>query len=615
MSGPQKNHVVTTAPTLSLTFLAAFLLTIFFSALLIQIGSPLQTTSILMFLFLIVGYLFVGFYAKTMGFDAFQTAERKARPWTAAQAIASAIICGSIYILLAGQFYETGINALSQYSGWLLGIALLVIAFAAKTRRSGAVTVPGLALGDDRSHGLSAILIIVSIACTCLLVLFQLEFAGFIGERFLGLSRTTSILAIVIAVGFCVVFGGMQAVTIVRQVAYPVILLCFMAPIIWISLKISGIPIPQFTFGSYALQPIAEIDTELVAAGLETPEEVFDLVRNGAGLDGFAYLSSLVCIALGLAALPHIIQHSATVEKPSDARNANIGAFALVLLILSAIPAFAAFVRLDLYTSLLGLQLNDLETDANWFFGLSGAGNVPLISLCGSFVSTLQEAVQACGETEDYFISVSDIGINADFVAMASATLHELPELVTIMMAAGAMLALMTSIDGQFLSIGMTLSNDGYQRMMRPRAPKSVLLFVTRFFILLGIVSLTWFSLRFEPEPIFLFESAMALSAACLFPALFVRFWFPQMSIQAVLVSITSGFVVTSTLLVLVNLGPDLAQATGDELVLFIPLLTDRVTSFGAGFLGLVITCIGLVAFKAISTYQVAKREQINAQA
>lgn len=615
MSREFKNHAVATAPTLSLTFLASFLLTVFFGALLLQIGSPLQITSTLMLLFLISSYLFVGLYAKTMGLDAFQFAERKAAPWTAAQATASAIISGSIYILMAGKFYETGVSALSQYSGWLLGISLIVIAFAAKVRRAGAVTLPGLVATGENSAGLNAFLIAISLLCSALLVLFQLEFAGFIGERFLDLSRSAAITAVVIAAGFCVVLGGMQSVTIIRQVAYPIILLCFLTPIVWISLKVSGIPIPQFTFGGYGLQPIAEIDTELVAAGLETPEEVFDLARDGSKIDGFGYLSTLLCIALGIAAMPHILQHSATVEKPSEARNAGIGAFALVLLFLSAIPAFAAFVKLDLYTSLLGLQLSDLESDASWFFGLSGASTVPLISLCGSFVATLQEAVQACGETQDYFISVSDIGINSDLVALASATLHELPELVTILMAAGAMLALLTAIDGQFLSIGMTLTNDGYLRLMRPRAPKSVRLFMTRFFILLGVISLTWISLQFRPDPMFLFESAMAISAACLFPALFIRLWFPAFSALAILVSTASGFVVSASLLVLINLGPDMVANTGDELTVMIPFVTERVTSLGSGFLGLLATCLGFATFKALSMYQLAKREQLNAQA
>jgi cation/acetate symporter len=588
-------------------YAASLLIVTLFCALLLQIGSQPGDVTLTMLVFIASSYIFAGFIGKTMNMSDFQFAARQSGRSTGAQAIASGVISSGIFVLLAGMFYQNGISAFAYFSGWLLGIALMALLFASGFCRERVATVPALFTADGVRSLPRLIVLAIVVVCCSLLLLSQMEFITQIAGQYFGFSPRQSIVLSALAIGFATIVAGIRGVTIIRAVAYPVLVAIFLLPLIWISIRVSGIPIPQLSFGFAALQPISEIDLELVDAGIMATGDVFDISRNAGGFGSFDYLMIMACIAIGTASMPHLLMHFGSFERGRDARRTGFLSFILVLLFLSAVPAVAAFVRFDIYTSLLGLQLSDLEASASWVFSLSGDGNLPLISLCGKLVSNVSETLAACGGNSETFLSLSDIQLNPDLIVLASSILHGLPELVTILIATGALLALFTTCDGLFFIIALSISNDAYQNMIRPQSPHSVRLFMTRLFLLLVIIMISLIALKLRPDPKFMFEASLALSAAGLFPILINRFWGLTQNRTMQAVACLTGFGITTILMLLARYGTDLILASGDELQALSGFISPAGANFSYGIIGafcsgIILICYGLYARKLKST-------------
>jgi len=122
--------------SLLLMYTASFLLCILFGVLLKQIGIPGDYINLIMFALIIGGYIFSGLFGKTMLLAVFQNAGRTGRPFFIGQSMAAGLISTSLFIFLAGDFYNTGTDALTVFSGFILGMALMAILFAAPINRS-----------------------------------------------------------------------------------------------------------------------------------------------------------------------------------------------------------------------------------------------------------------------------------------------------------------------------------------------------------------------------------------------------------------------------------------------------------------------------------------------
>ncbi|MEM7290565.1 MAG: hypothetical protein AAF412_09410, partial [Pseudomonadota bacterium] len=300
------DHLLKSGFLLNYMFLAGFLIVSLFAALLIQIGSSERFIGQFMLTFVVSSYIFIGILAKTMGMNTFEFGDRQGTRSGISQSVASGVISASLFIILAGQFYASGITAFSVYWGWLGGIGLMVFMFSAYVSRSQQVTLPGLLRNKQKSHFLNLISMVATLACCGLLALLQLEMVAWLGVRFFSVTREAAIVCACVAIGFCVLCGGIQSVSLVRQISYPVILLCFLAPLVWITWRVTGLPIPQLAFGFGALEPLALFDQQLANTELAAPADLFNIARDAAGPDIFAYVSAFVCIACGVAAMPHL---------------------------------------------------------------------------------------------------------------------------------------------------------------------------------------------------------------------------------------------------------------------------------------------------------------------
>lgn len=589
-------------------YTASFLLCILFVVLLKQIGIPGDYINLIMFALIIGGYIFSGLFGKTMLLAVFQNAGRTGRPFFIGQSMAAGLISTSLFIFLAGDFYNTGTDALTIFSGFILGMALMAILFAAPVNRSQSPTLASLIAPKESSKFGRLFLLIIILITSMLLLHVQLSTIGLVSETYFNVSHEVAIFVSALAIGFCIILGGIQSLSIIRLMAYPILLIAFIAPLVWIAYQITGNPLPQFSFGVGALQAISEVDQELINAGLVDQSDVFDITREGLNYDTFNHFAALLCVAFGTAAMPHLLQHFRVLPKASSARKTSVWALGFLLILITAIPAVAAFVKLDIYTSLLGLQLAQLEQEASWLFELNKNG-ASIISICGNYLNTASQALSACNETADYFLSSNDININPDMLLLSSGALNGLPDLMTTLLATGALLAIWSTADGLILVCANAMTEDGYRALTRPKSPMGIRLFMSRFFIVVFILISSYLALSIELDARFAFAACFALLTASLFPALVCRIWLKHIRYNEVMIAIFLGFTLTATMLWLSYFGSDLIALNGNERIFSLPLMTEKIQPLSMGSLGMIVSFVTAFSISKIQQMRSMHKE------
>ncbi|MEM9331870.1 MAG: hypothetical protein AAGA53_11130 [Pseudomonadota bacterium] len=579
-------------------FVVSFCLVTLFAGILQQIGAPFIYISLLLLAFVVGLYLFTGLFGKTMRYSTFQGSDKQSKPIFTGLMIAAGVLSGGMYLLHAGIVYSQGTDYLVLFFGITLGLALCVVLFAASFARKTEATLASFLFPKGSSKlavGMASVIVVI---CSFLLLATQISLIALFMENFYGITALNGTILVVFIATISLVMGGMQSLSIVRMMAYPVIGIAFFVPLIWVSYTFTGNPVPQLAFGEGALDSILEIDREMLNAGIATQQEIFNPVAEGQVYSGLNYFTTLVSIAFAFAATPHLLQHFTSLKKGREARRSGIWAMGFVLAVLTAIPAIAVFAKLDLYTSLLGLQLDDLQVEAPWIFDVSGRGNLPLITICGNFVSNVAEAVAACGKTGSYFLSLSDIRANPDYLMLSFAILSNLPQLLTVILVTGAVLAVCTTIDGLLLVMANTITTDVYNRIIRPKSPPGVKLFMNRFFLvstaIVSVLIVHYLPLSTQQ----LFASTIALTAASLFPALLCRIWVSWVTNTQLAVCMAFSFLLTAVLLWLVLLGLDAVPNSGDEIAFGIPVLMNTVTDQSLGLIGFILFFITLILLK-----------------
>lgn len=577
--------------SLTMMSLVSFFLILLMGAFLIQVGINPKYIGLLMLAFIVATYLFCGIYSKTMKLPEYQTASGAAQTYHVGQSIAAGMISFGIFVALSSRIYETGSDGLATFSGWILGACLMVVLFASAINASGKPTLASLIQPKKEYWYYRLAALIVIVLTSVPLLILQFNVAGEISRVFFGWSHATTVSILSFSILFCLILGGIQGLTISRMIAYPVIAIAFLLPVALIALKLSGNPIPQLAYGTGALLPIDQINQEMLASGFLTDQKTSTITGSNSP-DLLGYIATLVCLSCGLAAMPHLLQHFTTLKNQSRARGAGVWAIALLLVVITAVPAVAAFYQIDIYTSLLGLQVADISEEVPWLFSISGGSTLQAIAICGEYVTSQADVIDACANGSDYFITSRDVTINPDLLVLSSAILNELPSVITYLLVTGALVAIWTTADGLTLAIANTLCHDGYANVVEPQASQSRRLFVSRVFLFCVVVLFAILSVAYQPSSRILFEVTFALSAAAVFPALLTRIWFPNTRDVSIISGMLTGFLLTAFLLFFMIFGDDYIAGNGDELRLTFNPEQQAPSLMVAGLAGMIVAFV-----------------------
>ena len=331
------------------------------NSILLADSLPVQTWTYILVGITFTLYIGIAIWARAGSTKEFYVAGGGVSPLANGMATAADWMSAASFISMAGIISFAGYDGAVYLMGWTGGYVLLALLLAPYLRKFGKFTVPDFI--GDRYYSNTARL--VGVICALLVsftyVAGQMRGVGLVFSRFLEVDINTGVVIGMLIVLFYAVLGGMKGITYTQVAQYCVLIFAFMVPAIFISIQMTGNPIPQLGFGSeladgsgtFLLDKLDGLSTDLGFA--EYTEGTKSLV------DVFAITLALM---VGTAGLPHVIVRFFTVKRVKDARKSAGIALFLIVILYSTAPAVAAFARTNMIET---LSNQPYATVPEWF--------------------------------------------------------------------------------------------------------------------------------------------------------------------------------------------------------------------------------------------------------
>src|SRR5687767_15108771 len=254
-------------------YTGGFIAFIILMAILSGLGVPNRVIGYLFMGFTIVIYAVIGILSRTMHVGEYYVAGRRVPAFYNGMATGADWMSAASFIGMAGTLYLLGYDGLGYVLGWTGGYVLVAVLVAPYLRKFGAYTVPDFLAFRYGGNLARFAGIIVLLACSFTYVVAQIVGTGLIGARLLGMDFTVAVYVGLIGILVCSLLGGMRAVTWTQVAQYIVLIIAYLIPVVILSGKKFGIPIPELTYGQ-VLQEIAAREQSMVQQGLATAAQI-----------------------------------------------------------------------------------------------------------------------------------------------------------------------------------------------------------------------------------------------------------------------------------------------------------------------------------------------------
>ncbi|MCA0963350.1 sodium:solute symporter family protein [Salipiger bermudensis] len=532
-------------------------------------------------------YIGIAIWARAGTTSEFYAAGRGVHPVTNGMATAADWMSAASFLSMAGLIAFVGYDNSAYLMGWTGGYVLLALLLAPYLRKFGKFTVSEFI--GDRFYSPTARLVAVLclIIASITYVIGQMTGVGVAFGRFLEVDTTTGLLIGAVVVFAYAVFGGMKGVTYTQVAQYVVLILAYTIPAIFISLQLTGNPIPALgLFGSTADgTPLLEtLDAIVTDLGFNQYT-----AHNGDTLNMVLFTLSLM---IGTAGLPHVIMRFFTVPRVADARWSAGWALVFIALLYLTAPAVGAMARLNITqqfwpegTDAQAVSLEQMESDptydwmATWqqtgMLGWEDKNGDGRIQYYNDASPEMQERAAAEGWTGNELTN-----FNNDILVLANPEIANLPSWVIGLIAAGGLAAALSTAAGLLLAISSAVSHDLMKGQLTPNISEKGELLAARIAMAVSIAVATWLGLNppgFAAQTVAL---AFGIAAASIFPVLMMGI-FSKVNRQGAVAGMLAGLLVT-LLYIFLHKGwffiPDTNSYTDAE-PLFLGI---KSTSFGA---------------------------------
>ncbi|WP_341304432.1 sodium:solute symporter family protein [Pseudomonas sp. TMP25] len=492
-------------------------------------------------------YFGIAIWARAGSTKEFYVAGGGVHPITNGMATAADWMSAASFISMAGLIAAGGYANSTFLMGWTGGYVLLAMLLAPYLRKFGKFTVPDF-IGDRfYSNGarLAAVVCLIIICVTY--VIGQMAGAGVAFSRFLEVSNSTGIW-IAAGVVFCyAVFGGMKGITYTQVAQYVVLIIAYTIPAVFISLQLTGNPIPMFGMFS-----------EHTESGMPLLQKLNEVVMELGFTSYTGDISSklnmvlfTLSLMIGTAGLPHVIIRFFTVPKVADARwSAGWTLIFIALLYLTA-PAVASMARLNLLTTVYpqGAEAPALayaerpEWVKTWeTTGLiqwedkNSDGRIQLYNDAAPAFTPTAEARGWKG---------NELVVNNDILVLANPEIANLPSWVIGLIAAGAIAAALSTAAGLLLAISSAISHDLIKNMINPKISEKGEMRAARISMAVAILLATWLGLNPPGFAAQVVALAFGIAAATLFPALMMGIFSKRVNDKGAIAGMLVGLVFT----------------------------------------------------------------------
>ncbi len=491
-------------------------------------------------------YIGIAIWARAGSTAEFYAANRGVNPVMNGMATAADWMSAASFISMAGLIATVGYGNSTYLMGWTGGYVLLALLLAPYLRKFGKYTVPQF-IGDrfySQGARLTAVVCLIIISVTY--VIGQMTGAGVAFSRFLEVDVSTGLWIASAVVFVYAVLGGMKGITYTQVAQYIVLIIAYTIPAIFISMQLTGNPIPWFgLFGTHtesALPLLQKLDQVVTDLGFNA------YTAQGSMLNMTLFTLSLM---IGTAGLPHVIIRFFTVPKVADARWSAGWALVFIALLYLTAPAVGAMARLNIIDTIYpgGTQQDAVLYDErpdwmrNWevtgllkFEDKNGDGRIQYYNdAAAGFTETATQR----GWTGN------ELTINNDILVLANPEIAQLPGWVIGLIAAGGLAAALSTAAGLLLAISSAISHDLIKDFLKPDISEKSELLAARIAMAGAILVATLLGLNppgFAAQTVAL---AFGLAAATIFPALMMGIFSKRINSVGATLGMIVGLVVT----------------------------------------------------------------------
>ena len=527
------------------TYAGGFIAFVVLLAILEQMGVPNKVLGYLFVFFTLAVYAIIGVMTRTAQLSEYYVAGRRVPAFYNGMATGADWMSAASFVGMAGTLFLLGYDGIAWVLGWTGGFVLVSILVGPYLRKFGAYTVPDFMAFRFGGNFARFLAVIVLVCCSFTYVTAQIYGTGLIASRFLGMQFEIAVFAGLVGILLCAMLGGMRAVTWTQIAQYIVLIIAYLTPIVILSTKKYGIPIPELTYG----QAIAEITaregqmlkdglavlctTASCPAGALKPH--IEPFINYSPLNFFGII---FCMMVGTASLPHILMRYFTTPSVKQARDSVAWSLLFIFLLYFSAPAYAAFSKLEVYTNIIG---RDLSAVRPWMFSW---GELGLIQICGKNAASIDAIVAACKAIANHpgVVRLQDLVINTDVIVLSTPEIAGLPYVISGLVAAGGLAAALSTADGLLLAIANALSHDIYYKMLDPNAPTIRRLTVARVLLFFVAVASAALAATKPGDILAMVGWAFSLAMAGNFPVLVMGIWWKRATTAGAISGMIAGF-------------------------------------------------------------------------
>ncbi|MFO7594379.1 MAG: sodium:solute symporter family protein [Pseudomonadota bacterium] len=480
-------------------------------------------------------YIGIAIWARAGTTGEFYVAGKGVHPIANGMATGADWMSAASFISMAGLIAFMGYDASVYLMGWTGGYVLLAMLLAPYLRKFGKFTVPEF-IGDRYySQAARIVAVICLIVASITYVIGQMKGIGVAFSRFLETSYEVGLFSGMAIVFIYAVLGGMKGITYTQIAQYVVLIFAYTVPAIFISLQITGNPIPQLGLGGSVeggVHLLATLDKVLVDLGFNEYTAMKGTTLNVALLT--------LSLMIGTAGLPHVIVRFFTVPKVSDARKSAGWALVFIAILYTTAPAVGAMSFFNLINTVQpDLQANaetalQYDERPEWFDSWETTG------LLTHDDKNNDGRIQYRASAEE-----NELTVDRDIMVMANPEIANLPNWVIALVVAGGLAAALSTAAGLLMAISSAVSHDLVKGVFNPGISEKGELLTARVSMAGAIAVAGWFGLHPPGFAAQVVALAFGLAASSIFPALMMGIFYKRMNNAGAIAGMLSGLTAT----------------------------------------------------------------------
>ena len=477
-------------------------------------------------------YIIIAIVSRAVSTKEFYVAGGGVNPIANGMATAADWMSAASFLSMAGLIAFMGYSGGQYLMGWTGGYVLLALLLAPYLRKFGKFTVPDFIGERYYSKNARLVALICALFVSFTYVVGQMKGVGVAFARFLNVPFDTGVLIGIGIVFFYAVLGGMKGITYTQVAQFCVLIFAFTVPAIFISLQMTGNPIPQVGFGSkgtdgiYLLEKLNILSKDL---GFDKYTSI-----NRENLVNMFFITG--ALMFGTAGLPHVIVRFFTVPRVKDARVSAGWALLFISILYTTAPAVAVFARTNLINTLSNTSYVDVP---DWFTNWEKTGLLKFED------KNNDGKIQYVADSQ-----INELKVDQDIIVLANPEIADLPPWVIGLVVAGGLAAALSTAAGLLLVISTSISHDLLKNYLRPNISEKGELYAARIAIAVAVVAAGLAGMNPPGFVAQVVALAFGLAASSFFPAIILGIFDKRMNREGAITGMIVGIVFTASYII-----------------------------------------------------------------